>query len=275
MKIYVDVLFLSSFITSLFTLMLLSKLIHIRIRRKRFLTASAVSALSSLLIFIKPGGFAASLLITVIKLAVSAVTLLCAVGKVNLKTFISRWIVFLTVNILMSGICMLIWDIFGGDVIIIRNCTVYLNVPLHLMIVCIAVSYAVISLYDKAVSIKASREMSYKVIYSYGDRSIIMPAVCDSGNLLTDSFSGEPVVILLSRRLYEYFGIDNEKSCLANSFHLIPYKTVDGSRLMPVTLKGEIVIKGGNGSTKDVKCAVGILDSKETDKAIFNPKLLI
>ena len=102
-----------------------------------------------------------------------------------------------------------------------------------------------------------------------------MPAVSDTGNLLTDNFSGEPVVIFKSRRLYEYFGLDSEQSYAVNGFHLIPFETVSGRGLIPVTLRGEVTIHSSDGTSKAVRCAVGILDSTGGERAIFDPKLLI
>ena len=274
MKIYLDVLFISNLLISMLTLSVFSRLIHLKLSKRRYMTASVFSGFSSLIMLIEPKGFVFSLGITLIKLALSAAVLLIAVRYECIASFLSRWAVFITVNVIFGGICFLLWDSFGGETIIIKNYTVYLNVPIHLMLLCTAAAYVLICIYDRVMTVRLGKMGSYKAVFTYGSRSIVMPAVCDTGNTLTDSFSGEPVVIFLSRRLYEHFQLGTEK-CFSDGFHLIPYSTVDGSRLIPVTLKGEVYIRLSDGTVKHIRCAAGILDSSGSDRAIFNPILIL
>ena len=275
MTIYLDMLFLSNFILTAVTLSLLARLTHSKLSRKHAAAGCAVGSLSSLVIVLAPESFGESLLITLFKLGAVCLTVRIACGKLSAPLLRDRILIYITINVIFGGCCIALWDLFGGDVITVKNCTVCFNVPLHTLMICVSGAYLLLWIYDRRVSRCRERKGVFSAVYSCGDRSISMPAVSDTGNLLTDNFSGEPVIIFKSRRLYEYFGLDSEQSYAVNGFHLIPFETVSGRGLIPVTLRGEVTIHSSDGMAKAVRCAVGILDSTGGERAIFDPKLLI
>ena len=272
MKIYIDILLISNALITLVFLKILCLAAHTKLPGKRMLSGAGTGALSSLLMLVRPDNYGESLLLTIIKLLFTFLTVFAAFGRHRL---LSRYVGYIVINIVFGGICMIFWEMAGGDFIRIKNYTVYFNVPMWLLIVCVAAAYLLLTLYEKITFISGCRTKKYKAEFSLGDISVTLPAVSDTGNKLTDSFSGEPVVIFCSDRLYSYFDLDDESRYPVSGFHLIPYKTVNSSSLMAVTLKGSVTVSDDSGDSKTLSCAAGITKSGGKERAIFDPRLLI
>ena len=275
MKIYLDILIISNVMTTLIFIKILSLAVHTRLRRKKVLLCLIPAAISSLLIIVKSQNFAESLLITLAKIFAVTLIVKLAFGLRLEKRLMIYTAAYIAVNIAFGGICMLLWEFFGAGFIRSGNFTVYFDVPLWLLIACTAAAYLLITLYEKLMFISAAKAENYRAVFVCGDFAAEMPAVSDTGNRLTDSFSGEPVVIFSSDRIYDHFDLDNCGSLPVKGFHLIPCSTVTGKSLMPVTLSGRITIICGCGKSKELRCAAGITKSSGRDRAIFDPRLLI
>lgn len=275
MKIYLDMLFICNFSVTLLLIEILSRLTKtvLRFRRKAF--SALFGGLSSFIVILSPEGFEEALLLVIIKLSVLCLSVLIAFGKTNTKRFIRNVLYFLGMNILLGGACLFASDTVLYNNVKLINCTIYINLSLPLLIISVIAVYLILTVYDMAVRRIISNTDTYTISFSFGDYSITLPAISDTGNRLTDSFSGEPVIVFSSRRMYNHFELDNVLNFPAGGFHIIPYSTVSGSELIPVTLKGDIVINTRNKGSKPVMCAAGIVDTNENDIAIFNPILLM
>lgn len=275
MKIYIDILLISNALITLVFLKILCLATHTKLTGKRMLSGTASGALSSLLMLIRPDNFGESLLLTFVKLLSMFITVLAAFGRCGKRKLITRYTAYIVINIAFGGICMLFWEMIGGDIIRIKNYTVYFNVPMWLLIVCVTAAYMLLTIYEKITYISGCRTKKYQAEFSLGNCSVTLPAVSDTGNKLIDSFSGEPVVIFCSDRLYRYFDLDDESKFPVSGFHLIPFSTVNGSSLIAVTVKGSITVSDESGDSKALDCAAGITRSGGRERAIFDPRLLI
>jgi len=272
-KIYLDMLFLCNTIMTMLSLSLLSRLTHRRFSLRRYVTASCLGGMGSLIVLLKPSGYITSLLIALLK-AIMLVLVVITAGVRNRKAVFRDSIIYLVINLIIGGLCFLLCDSFGGNIIIIRNCTVYFNIPLLLLIICTIVTYLIISIYDSLLRFHPVRLMELKAVFTKGNISVTMPALEDTGALITDCFSGEPVVIFKSRRLFEYFELGNEIRLIQQGFHFVPYKTISGTSLMPVTLNARVSVIFSDGESKELRCAAGILDNDGRDRAILDPKII-
>ncbi len=275
MKIYLDILIFSNVMLTLIFIKLLSLTVHTRLRRKNKLLCLIPAAASSLLIILKPQNYAESLLIILAKIFSVTLIVKLAFGLRLEKRLFTYSAAYIAVNIAFGGICMLLWEFFGAGFIRAGNFTVYFDVPLWLLILCTAAAYLLITLYEKLIFISAVKNESYRAAFVCGDFSAEMPAVSDTGNRLIDSFSGEPVVIFSSSKIYYHFDLDDPGKYPVTGFHMIPCSTVAGASVIPVTLRGRITISNDSGQIKELKCAAGIIKSSGSERAIFDPRLLI
>ena len=275
MKVYIDVLIISNILINTVFVKILAAAVHEKPKRKNILLCMIPAALSSLLIVIKPESYPESLLITVLKLA--AVTLIVKIAfrlKTEKRLFIYTSI-YIAVNIAFGGLCMIMWELFGAGFIKTGNLTVYFDIPIWLLILCTAAAYGLITMYERIRFTASVGKEKYRALFVFGSFSAEVPAVSDTGNKLIDSFSGEPVVVFSSSRIYYHFDLDDPGNYPTGGFHLIPCTTIAGTSLLPVTLKGKVTIFSDSGLIKELCCAAGITKSSGKDRAIFDPRLLI
>lgn len=275
MKIYLDILMISNILLTLIFIRIMSLTVHSRLRRKNKLKCLVPAALSSLLMIVRPENYVESLAVTLAKIIAVTLIVKLAFGLSFEKRLITYTAAYIGINIAFGGICMFIWEFFGAEFIIIGNLTVYFNVPIWLLILCTAAAYAAITLYEKLMFSENTRTESYRALFVYGDYSAELPAISDTGNKLTDAFSGEPVVVFCSDKLYYHFDLDDPSKLPYSGFHLIPCSTVSGMSILPVTLNGKVTILQSSGQRKELRCAAGITKSTGKERAIFDPRLLL
>ncbi|MGN0622699.1 MAG: sigma-E processing peptidase SpoIIGA [Oscillospiraceae bacterium] len=275
MKIYLDVLFITNFIITLMYVKGLSAMTHTFISKRRAAAVGVFGGISSIIIVARPDSFFYAALISVIKIAASIITIIIAVGAIGIKRIIRYFFLYLAMNFVFAGCCVLLWEITGSKIIYIKNCTVYLDISLVDLMISVILAYIVIIVYDKIKEKGFARSQSYKARYSVGDYEITISAIADSGNTLCDSFTGIPVVVFYSNELFEHFDLDYENIFTLNGFRLVPCTTINGSSLLPVTAKGTVEIIDKNNFSKTVKCYTGVARSgNNRSRAIFNPVLL-
>lgn len=275
MKIYIDILFITNFIITLMYIKGLAAITHISISKLRTAAAGMFGGSSSIIIIATPESFWAAVAVTLLKIAAVIITIIIAVGRCGIKRIIRYFFLYIAMNFIFAGCCVLLWEITGSKIIYIKNCTVYLDISLIDLTASVILAYIVIVIYDKIKDRSFTRSQSYKAKYKIGDYEITISAIADSGNALCDSFTGIPVVIFYCNELFEHFDLDEESKFTMNGFRLIPCTTISGSCLLPVTGKGSVEIIDKNNFSKTVKCYTGIARSgNNKSRAIFNPVLL-
>ena len=105
----------------------------------------------------------------------------------------------------------------------------------------------------------------YQIAVTYHHHTAHLEGLADTGNSLTDFYTGKPVIIC-DRSLLGSMA-EPEHS------HIVPYLTVAGSGTLKVFQPDEIIISPEYGTAKTVDALIGI-GTQENGKAIFNPKLM-
>lgn len=276
MRIYLDVLMITNGIISLIFINCISKITHTKVTNLRMLLSCFIGGASSLLMIINTSSFLKSLGVTSIKFIAVIIIMMVSFKCKTLKDAIKYIFLYVFLDLVFSGLCLLIWQITDSKLIYIRNYTVYFNISIIHMIIAVILIYITISIYEWILRRKFNRSERYKAIYSIGNYEIEINAISDSGNSLCDPFTGTPVVIFCCNELFDHFNLENENLYIQNGFRLTPYTTVLGKSVIPVTSKGNVKIVDSNENIKDIKCCVGIKRcDNEKSRAIFNPCLLI
>ena len=275
MKIYIDILVIANMILTFGFIGCTGKITRTAAAPRRKLLAGILGGLSSLIVLIDCSSFLIALLITIIKLGLICGICAVAFSPKSLGRAVLYVFVYLSTELLFGGLCMAMWELSGARIISYRNYTPYPDIPLWLLISCVIVCYAVICIYDRLTLRRKLRAKRFRVRFVLGNCDCFFPGGCDTGNMLEDVFSGSPVIVFASGKLYERFELDSEKGLAASGFHLIPYSTVDGTRLIAVTSKARLYIYEGDRLIKEADCSAGITDSDKSPRAVFNPRILI
>jgi stage II sporulation protein GA (sporulation sigma-E factor processing peptidase) len=137
--------------------------------------------------------------------------------------------------------------------------------------VCYAILCVVRYLVDKNTG--ATGEWSLRI--SYGGKLIEVDGLADTGNALTDTFSGKPIVICSRESLESLLEVPTLDSLdTLRGFRLVPFSTIGESGVV-VSFKPDSVtiVDTTSGFSKSVDVLIGI--SGECERAIFNPKILV
>lgn len=277
--IYIDVLLLMNFYITYFLVVGCSCLIHKKIPFKRRLMASGVGALTSLAIFL-PKMWA--VLSFTFKLLFSMMIVLSAWGFGGLKSFLSNTAFFFLINCVYGGVMLGLWLFICPDGMFYNNGVSYFDIPLWAALAATAVSYFIIRLIRKIMDSKTALDKKYTVEIFTAKGSVTLSAVADSGNKLTDFFTGLPVIfcdkalcagICPDEVLYQ-LASDTPLAENVRGIRLIPCSTVSGSVTAVCFRPKKIVIDDGE-KRKEVEALAGFTPTGlNGTQAIFNPAIL-
>ena len=275
MKIYADVLIVTSCLVEFIYLHTAAALLHRKLRGGRVFTACFFAGVMSLLICADGGTFISALLITLTKAAGIVVTLLIAVKVKGFGDFVRCLAVFLAIRAVYTWLIIVYWEISDTKRIFVRNFTAYFDISLLKLAAALITAYVLLSIVETVKRRVCSKTMNYEARFQCGDYEVTLPAVADTGNRLCDSFTGLPVVIFCCDDMYRHYALDETESGMRAGFRLTPYSTINGSGLLHVTSKGNVTITDDRGENYDIRCCVGIKPSDQNhSRAIFNPALL-
>lgn len=277
--IYIDILLILNFYITYFLTVGVSCLLHRKIRLRRRILAAVVGALTSLAIFLPSMPFLANLLI---KLVCSTVIVLSAWGFGDIKIFLGNTAVFFLINCLYAGVMLGLWLFVCPDGMMYNNGVSYFDLPLWLALGATAAAYLIIRVIRRILDSKTALDKKYTLEIATDKGTVTLSATADSGNKLTDFFTGLPVIFCdldkcrdvcpdgVLQRLYQ------KESDLADikGVRLIPCSTVSGGTLA-VCFKPERILIDDGQRKKEVEALAGFTESGlGGTEAIFNPAIL-
>lgn len=280
MTVYADVLIFLNLFINFFILQATAKLCHDGYRLFRMIAAAFVGALFSLYIFLPQVNWAVDILF---KLSVSAVIILICFGFDSIKSLCRRIGVFFASSFLYGGIMICIWAIFKPDNMAVNNSIVYIDISPTVLLTATVLSYLIISLIRIISSRQADLGKRYSVEIVFKEKKITLKALADTGNSLSDTITGAPVIIIEKSAAENLVNvipcIETVLAGTANKnigFRIIPYSHIGGHGLLPAFKPDKVVIKtqSDNLNIENVLVAVSSERLGEDYKAILNPDIL-
>lgn len=277
MDIYVDVLLLLNSYVNYFLLRAAAKLLHHALKPARCIAAAVIGSLFSLSIFLPDMNPAVLLLF---KLCSAWVMVRIAFGKL---TRLREPLCFLLVSCGFGGGMLALMLLLRPEGMAMRNGSLYIEFSPLMLVVFTVLAYGVTCLIRRLLDKNGRSTGRYKVLIRAGKRVIAVEGLSDTGNALTDSFSGRSIIVCGKNRLTQLTGsADSDTpdallmrmSAVLRGVRLIPYATVSSGGVMPVFRPDEVVIL--EESTRQRKRVDALIGVGEADTAaIFNPKLLL
>lgn len=260
MSIYLDTLVIVNAYITWLTLSLTAKLTHQYFKSVRMAIGAFIGGFSALIIIIPEG-------IWVIILKALSFTVITATTFLRKGMSKSRFLiisaVFLGVNIVFGGAIYLLQSLVGAEIIYINNASFYFDISLGTLIFFTAVIYVCTVVITGFLERKADSNHAYRVMFMSNGKRYCYDGVADTGNTVTDLFSGKPVIICAG---------SSEKPHLER-FSAVPYSTVDGEGLLYAFSPDEIYIEDETGNRKTVNALLAFTDTGER-RAVFNPAIL-
>ncbi len=260
--VYVDILFATNLLMD-YILLHFTGLICGKARVWRTLTGALFGALyATLVFFIK-----LPTIVTFLLQAVTAAVMVLFTFGLKRRPLV-HMLSFFGISLLCGGV---IFFIFTKGEALVVNGTVYFSAGMRRLIaggiLCFIILKAGVKLFEHLQDVRFSQ---VNITIYNKEKAVTCVALCDSGNSLSEPFTGLPVCIL-HRELY------NKLSTGAERIYIIPYKTVSGERHVMTGFKPELfVIKDISGNTYMPQCIVGVTDThiKKGMEAIISPCML-
>ncbi|MCL2013895.1 MAG: sigma-E processing peptidase SpoIIGA [Oscillospiraceae bacterium] len=254
--IYIDILIAVNLFVNYFLLLTTAKLTGIAARRKRLILSAFTGALSSLLIFLPPLNF---LLSTAIKIPLALLLVLISFGYCSFAVFVRRVLCFFAVNFIYAGVMFAIWFFAAPSGMQYNNAFVYFNISSLTLAVSTIAVYLLITGAKRLMSGKSDSGDIVQTEIELDGKTVLLNGFLDTGNRLSDVFTGLPVVIaefdavqeLIHDELHEFFrsgaaglpaassiyGTDNvpdktKDNKFRAKIRLIPYGTIGSGGLL-------------------------------------------
>ena len=265
--IYIDVLIILNIYVNFFLLKITSSFTHSPLKTSRCILSSVYGSIYSLLILIP---HLSNLLVTLIKLSAAVTIVMAAFGISGKKRLFINTAAFFSANFVLAGAVYAVYSWFSPEFIHMENSYFYIDFSITILLVTTAAIYFAISLIRRFSLRFTADTGNYRVSIRYRNRSVQLSGLADTGNALTDLFTGTPVVVCDPDSFPELSVIPEK---LPKGFRLLPCGTVSGSGVMPVFRPDEVVITNNvGGEKKIVNVMIGL--GKSSGKAIFNPDIL-
>lgn len=265
--IYLDVLLVQSLYVNYFLLRAAAKLTHSRLRLLRCFLTAAGSSLFSLLILLPP---LPMLLQMICKLLAAAVTVTMAFG-IKRESWLRQFGCFFVCNFLLAGMLLAVSSLSSRGFATWGNSYCYLDFSLLQLILFTVLAYSLLHFCNFLRNRHRHTDDRFQVFLRLGKKTAALPGLADTGNNLTDIFSGVPVIVCGAEALSTL--LDGKAVETLRGYRLIPCATVTAQGLIPLFRPDEICIQNlSSGKIRAVDAMVGISGSQES--AIFHPNLM-
>ncbi len=283
--IYVDVLIILNLIITFFLLLATETFTKESGKKWRLLLGAVAGGVYSLQVFLPEMGAFPNFLS---RLLAGVLISLIAFGFKTPRRFLKICMVFVSETFIFAGLMIGLWIIFRPPGMVINNSSVYFGVSLPVLIVSTVVCYLMSLFFSKIVMRVKPQTTIYEFTLVADGKTLTGRAMLDTGNTLSESFSGYPAVVctynflekILPDETKTFFSgevtsldaIKDEK--WKRKTRLVAYSTVSSSGVFPAFRPD--VLKIGKNITSD-KVYVAVINYKkhinEGFDMLLNPDL--
>lgn len=254
--IYLDVLVLLNVFVSWFLFLSTAKLCAVRANRWRLLAGCLLGGAYSLIILIS----LSPLELAAVKLLMGAslvFTVFFQRGRWRLFAKTALW--FFLVNFIFAGFMFALWTFAAPAGMAYHNGVAYFNISALTLALSTVAAYLVITLVTFLLNRRSRKGELAELLLELDGRQVLLGGFLDTGNKLTDVFTGLPVVVaeygavesLLPERVRGFFrspgsfSFDGlEDSCWRTQLRVIPVSAVSGAGSLPAFRPDRLTVNG-------------------------------
>lgn len=264
--IYADVLFiLNAYIT--YTLILITSLISRTESGRLRLTAAAFIGGAYSLIILVPD--ISDDLITFSRVPAAMLFIFIAFGKVSPRVFVRLFTWFFLVNFIFAGLMLALWYFIHPANMYMGGFVVYFDIKPLTLVIMTAICYFIIRAMSSLIKFRQPKNSIYHMTLHINNKEIPMRAYYDTGNCLTDPFTGRQVIIINRAFLSELFPEGCDIYSVAEGYGLkvrpLPFESLGGSSLLPCVKAERVQIKGITLTADIEKPLIALTDKKIKD----------
>lgn len=263
--IYLDVLIFLNIIVTFLLLLATSRLLKIAPSSKRYVAGSLLGGMSSLVILAPEMGLILSVLL---KLLISLIMVIVVYKPGSVRIVLKETACFFVVNFVFAGMMMFAASLPGINLVEYRNGATYINLSFVSLIGACVICYIVTFLLGKITNHKPLNLM-YSIEIEHNGIIMQSNALYDSGNALTDPFTGESIIIADIRMIKDIVPESISEYYLTgipmSGIKLVPCNTVTNQTVLPCFRVDSVKIFNEN-----MQCVLKQAEIAVTDNRLDN-----
>lgn len=273
-EIYVDILVFLNTVINFFLLLITACIAGREKKTGRILAAAFFGGVYALILLLPQLG---GPVLTLTRAAMAAAMTAIAFPFRSLRTFLFQWGLLYLAGFLFAGLMVAVWIVFSPPSMLYGNGVVYFHIPALALVLGVLVIYGLVWLFTRRRQSQWEEGALEKVRMGIGGGQVDLWGAVDTGNRLSDPFSGLPVVIcryqsvkqLLPPAFVTYFqqpSPDRMEKAAMDGIRFIPYEAIGKTGLLPVLRPDFLTIqKGGRyQQVEQVEAAIA-------DQDFFDP----
>lgn len=197
------------------------------------------------------------------KLVAAAAMVLVAFGFERWRVFARRLLWLFALSAGLAGLCAALYFYVAPIGFYVFNGTVYYAVPPLLLVGLTVVCYALLWLWERLLRHRAATDAEYTVTVTHGGRCVRMHCLYDSGNHLTEPFSGWPVLVAeryVAARLLAVPQSIADISPDETAWRVVPFDSIGGEGALPAFLPERITVRVGDEERVLPRCYMAVCD---------------
>ena len=252
--VYVDVLIFMNAVITLILLLMTSEVFSVDAKKVNYILGSIVGGFFSLIIMAPEMGIWLTL---ITRIAICVVIILLTFRFQSIKMFFKCFFGFLFVSFVFAGIMFAISCYSNGKFIVYKNGYTYFNFSIITLIVCCAVSFLVIKVINRKLFLRHSDDLIFEINIEHNNKTVKTFAYFDSGNFVTDVFTGKSVIIVDVDELAQLFDVEvfmniknyllkNKDYEIPEKMRLIPAKALGETKMIPAFTCDRVTVSDKN-----------------------------
>lgn len=265
--IYIDILLAVNFLVDYLLLLAVSHMLEGETSRLSLCLGAAAGALFSCTILLPALPLAARIASTVTQAAIMA---LAAFGIKRRRRYFKSVLLIVITGGVYGGLMFAMWYLLRPKGMIIANGFVYLDISPTVLVAATIICYACLTLWARINRSTAAHDTLCTVKISTERGEVTLNGIIDTGNMLTEPFSGYPVLLAGD----ELNAIAPKNSAAA--LRVIPYSSISGEGLLLGFRPMMLEVKAGEQyvTTDRVYVAVRSRQTGGDFEAIVNPAIM-
>ena len=203
------------------------------------------------------------------KLMFSVIIVVSAYNPKSVAAIAKETGYFFAVSFLFAGMMLFASSLPGISIVNYNNGVAYINLSFFSLIAACVICYAVTVILGKITKNKSADTVVMNIGITSDKKTINCSAIFDTGNSLTDPFTGEGVIIadrftiseILPENIKTYLETGNSEKAI----RLLPCKTVSGTALLPCFRPEKIRINDRGFSFEIEKPEIAVSSQTMTD----------
>lgn len=250
--IYADVLVVTNLYVTYFLLLSSALISKQQVSRLRLLFSSFFGGFYSLSILI-PCEY--TFINVLIKIGAALLPVVLTFGVRSLSSYLRAQLSFLLCSFLFAGLMFCLWYFISPSGMYFDGSVVYFDIDILTLVVLTILCYGFMRLFDAFFKRRAPVNTIFFCEVCFLNKSYKLKAFYDTGNRLSDPFTGRPVMIARLSAFEDALSADDEN---APQLRFIPCKTVSGEGLLPCFRAEGVKITGAETefSTDEVMVAL-------------------